>query len=47
MSATDTRIGMGGWDMQGDLVEGDAVCVLPPVCNVRCAHGLDCSPSLS
>jgi len=28
------------------LVEGDALCVLPPVCNVECVHGLDCTPLL-
>ena len=31
---------------QGGLVVGDSVCVLPPVCNVECVHGMDCTPLL-
>ena len=31
---------------QEGLVEGDSLCVLPPVCNVECIHGLDCTPLL-
>ena len=27
-----------------ELTEGEELCVLPPVCNVECKHGLDCSP---
>jgi len=27
------------------LVEGEELCVMPPVCNVACKHGLDCTPT--
>ena len=43
---TRDQLLIGNPDLTGsmELVEGDELCVLPPVCAVECKHGLDCSP---